>query len=424
MYTFEKYLLIALFWGTTLAINPLFSTDVFEFPKLLFLLLLVAGLTLVNIFKLERWKELKKAPVEFLLLGGILVANVVSFILSEDKSASLIGRDMRFQGFLTQVHYVFLALNVFIFFRGYPVEKTKSVFKWLIACLLVACAVAVSPYFMEVYIFHPLLFQNRVFGTFGNPNYLAAFIIALLPFYLLVLKPKMKSAIFLFLPGLILILFTLFLTGTRSAWIAAVAGFLFLGVLRVVKSKNWKTLVVTGIAIVIMVGTVIFQTRAPNPTETFERFSVETENLTSLKTRVYLWQSGLKLALERPLFGLGQDSIQNNIDPYLPEHLKNTGVFFIDRTHSELVDIAVMLGGFGLITYVGFFLAIFWKSIRKYFHTSLSKTDSYLEATLTAFFTLQLFHLVNFSTITTNVLIYFFAAYLVYRLTVRSDYQG
>lgn len=407
MYTLEKYLLIILFLGTALAVNPFFNTDVFEFPKLAVLLCVVGILTVVNLSDLERWKKLKDAPKEFLFLGGFLIANVISFILSEDKAASLIGRDMRFQGFLTQVHYVLLALNVFLFFTKYPRGQTKSLFRWLMVGLLIACLLAVSPYFFEVYLFHPLLFYGRVFGPLGNPNYLAAFIIAILPFYILAFRPKVKWKLMLFVTGLILILATLFLTGTRSAWMSAIAGFLLIGILRVIKFKQWKTLMITCSIILVMVGGAVFQTKFADKDGPLQRFSIETENLTSLKTRIHLWQAGLKLSLERPLFGFGQDSIQENIDPYLPKYLKGNDVFFVDRTHSELIDIAVMLGLFGVIMYVGFFLMIFIKSVRHY-------GDAHFEAALAAFFSLQLFHGVNFSIVTTSVLIYFLAVYLSY----------
>ncbi len=416
MYTFEKYLLVVLFLGTTLAINPFFNTDVFEFPKLMALIVVVGVLTLVNLWDRERWGNLKKFPKEFLFLAVFLVANIISFSLSEDKAVSLLGKDMRFQGFLTQIHYVLLSFNCAFFFIKYPREKTQSLFYWLIACLLMVCFWAVSPYFLEVYIFHPLLYGNRVFGTLGNPNYLASFIIVVLPFYVLAFNSKVKWRIPFFALGLILVLVTLFLTGTRSAWIASIIGFLFIGILKLLKSRSWKVLFITSGIILLMMGGVIFQTKFAEKEGVFRRLSVESESLTSLKTRMYLWESGFNLFLEKPIFGFGQDTIQNNIDPYLPDYLKANDVFFIDRTHSELIDIAVMLGLFGLLSYIGFFLMIFVKSIHYYFKNYSFEGSPPFEAALTALFSLHLFNMVNFSTITTSVLLYFFSVYLSLRI--------
>jgi len=176
-------------------------------------------------------------------------------------------------------------------------------------------------------------------------------------------------------------------------------------------------LAVTVLLVVLGIGGIILQ--QSNPIPSLERLSVKSENLTSLKTRLSLWKAGTQLFLSRPLTGFGQDAIKNNIEPYLPDRLKANDVFYIDRTHSELIDILVTRGFFSFIGYVGFFLTILWKSIRRF---ALEKSlDEYFSAATIALFTLLLFQSVNFSTITSNILLYFLGGYLLSIVPTKRD---
>ena len=92
---FEKFILAFLFLGTALFVNPLLTTDVFEFPKLLVLLIGVGGWTIFNIFVNGEF-FLRKWPKAFLFLWLFFLASAVAFIWSEDRSIALLGTDMRF----------------------------------------------------------------------------------------------------------------------------------------------------------------------------------------------------------------------------------------------------------------------------------------------------------------------------------------
>jgi O-antigen ligase len=398
--------------GSQLAINPWLSTDVFEFPKLLVLIVGVGALTLVNIIDVARHGlsriTFRKIPREFFFLGLFLLAQILAYVLSTDRGVSLAGADMRFQGFLTQVHYILLALNTFYFFARSPAEKTRGIFNWLLITLFLVCALALLPYAFPMtfpfYIFTPAFFSDRVFATFGNPNYLAAFLITALPFLILSRWLRPGMARFAMTGFLALVLVTLFLTGSRSAWLASLVGFLFLGFFQYIKHKRAKILGVTLLVIVALGATATLKNYIAPIIPQFERISLDTERSISISTRLHLWQAGLQSFLTRPFTGFGQDMLRGNIEPYVPEHLKANEVFFIDRTHSELIDILLTTGIFGLIGYLGFFGLIFWKEVR----SGLKET-----AALTALFTLFLFHAVNFSTISSNVMLYFLAGYLL-----------
>lgn len=408
---FESFVLAFLFTGVVFAVNPWLNTDVWEFPKLVVLIVAVTIWTLGNLLG----KEVKVSwPKPFIFLGLFVLGSGISFFLSEDRGASLIGRDMRFQGVLTHVYYLLLSMNAYLLFRR---RKEGKVLWFLNVLAVLAAGFALLPYLFKIgsifLIFDPRIFFQRVFGTFGNPNYLASFLVAVMPMYLL-WKPsgKVVYKTFYWL-GLMIVVGALFLTGSRSAWIAILLGFLFWGLLRLWKFKTWKPFAVVCLVIVLMFGAVSVQTSfGDDEVVALDRLSLKSESIRSLDTRVYLWNAGARLFMEKPLFGHGQDTIQDVIDPYLPEYLMDNDVFYIDRTHSELIDILVTLGVFGLINYVVFFAWSFWVGVQGYLRTR-KKDLELLEGVLIGMVALVLFNAVNFATVTTNVLFYVFAVYLL-----------
>ena len=425
LFYFLKYSLVILLSASALAFNPWMNTDIFEFPKLLFLIALNCILTICTILDIAISKEknpAKKFSPEIWLLILLILGNILAYIFSIDQKTSLLGSPDRFQGFLTNTNYILLGLNVFHFFKKYPEEKTDNIFKWLIAILILSCSLAVLPYIFPLtfpfYYFTPGFFYNRVFGTFGNPNYLAAFIITLLPFLILTFRTNNLPKKLLYFLLADLTIFTLFLTGSRSAWLASLCAFLFLGIIKVIKEKQYRILIISVAITLTLVSGVIVKTLSSSIPRNYyeshnqiERLSLKSNNLTSIKTRFYLWKAGLQTYLERPLTGYGQDALKNQMEPYLPYYLQANEEFYVDRTHNEFIDILLTQGPLSLIGYLGLIILTLIKSLKLFFKKN--QTGLYHIAALTGFISLNIFHFFNFSSISSNVLIYFLAGYLI-----------
>ncbi|MEK7523783.1 MAG: O-antigen ligase family protein [Patescibacteria group bacterium] len=427
LHTFHKYLLAFLLAGSVLAINPWLTTDVFEFPKVILLIFWVGILTLLSIVDFASLKaeapffHWKKLPRPLFFLGIFFVAQLLAYIFSVNPKVSLMGDGVRFQGLLMNIEYVLLVLNTFYFFARFPQEKTQFLWKLMQILAVVECLLALLPYVFPLtfpfYLFTPAFFAGRVYGTFGNPNYLAAFLITVLPFVIFDVPGRAVEAgqplkKFLAYPLVALIMFTLFLTGSRSAWIALLLAFLGLGIIQIIKDKQYKIMaVVFGIVLFLALG-FIFKSTLTATIPQASRLSFDTANSTSLKTRLHLWKAGIKMALQRPITGYGQETIKGNIEPYLPEYLAANDVFFIDRTHSELIDIFVTQGSLGLIGYLGFFGLIFWRGAVRLFQNGLKQSSPLLVATFTGLVALFLFHAVNFSTTSSNTFLYLLSALL------------
>lgn len=414
----QKYALGLLMVGSALLVNPWSATDIFEFPKLVLLIVLAGFLTIVTFvdFAMHGAPKFGKLPKEFLFIVLLFAGEIFAYAFSTNRSMSLIGAPFRFQGFLTNIHYLLLLAVSYFFFLRNPRQKTETIFCWLVVALAASSVIALLPYTLSketaspLLWFHPSFFYDRVYGTFGNPNYLAAFLITALPFLIIFLRAKQRWIAILATLSAVLVLVTLFLTGARSAWIASAIGFLAWGILRAVKKQGMAMLIITLAIIFLAGGAMVFESRSPSAP--LERLSVRSENLTSLKTRFALWKAGLQLFLDHPLAGVGQDALKYNIEPYLPERLKKNEVFFIDRTHSEFIDILATRGIFAFLGYVGFLLILLIKGARLLFGSAAS--DLRFAAAFFSLLSLLLFQSVNFSTITSNILLAFLGGYLLW----------
>lgn len=411
MYYFQKYILVILIAGSALAINPAISTDVFEFPKLLVLLLSVGLFSVANIADIFIFADKKSIiiPKEFWFLIILLFAEIVAFIFSTDRLSSFLGNGQRQQGLLTDIHYLLLTVNSFYFFTRYPHKKTKNILNWLVAVLVIACLIALSPYAFPntwpIMIFSPEFFSDRAYGSMGNPNYLASFLISALPF-LIMKYGKFKH--YLYFPAIALSIATLFLTGSRSAWLAIIISFLVLGIINIIKNKSYKVFFVTLTIIAVILGASMLKNSLSTSMPSINRLSMDTEKSTSIKTRLILWDAGLSMAPKRLLTGFGQDNIKGNIEEYLPEYLKSNDVFFVDSTHSEFIDILVTRGIVAFLCYILFFTVLFFKKIKRYLNNKEEVSSVFI-----ALLALMIFHGLNFSTITGNTLLFIFTGIIL-----------
>lgn len=420
----QKFALVGVLLSSALLFSPRSVADIFELPKFIALLVGTEVFVLASVFQWARAGRLCGARVDgvppragfrallrglpsaFFFLALFMAGSLLAYIFSTQPHMSLIGAPYRFQGLISDIHYALFFIVTFFYFKSSETGKAEKIFLWLVGGLVVTCVLAMLPYLVPIYIFEPALYADRLYGVFGNPNYLAVFIITALPFLVLE-RTRLPRTVWLFLMALALA--TLFLTGARSAWIASMVGFVLWGLFEAVRFKKYKILAGCATIFCLLLVGVALQKNLSSAVLT--RLSVGAENFGSVRTRLYLWRAGFELFARRPLTGYGQDALKGNIEPYVPEYLKENTVFFVDRTHSELVDMLAMRGIFGFVGYVGFLAMVFWKSGRKIFYEH-AVARPYFTAAFFGFLTLNLFHAVNFSTISSNVLLYFLAAYL------------
>lgn len=429
-HTVQQTILVFIFFGVVLAFNPWFTTEIFEWPKLIILLVGVGIFSLVNIAAWIRrddtgqtlsWRSCISLEMVFLVLFAI--GNCVAFIFSTDRATSLLGSPVRFQGFITQLFYALFGLNTYYFLSrpGLPfTQVSRSLFRWLIMLLVIVSTLALTPYAFPTTFsfFAPALFFNRVYSTLGNPNYLASVMVALLPFLVLTGKQVAtnKYQRLLVWPAVALVMVTLFLTGSRGAWLVTLTGFLLFGLVQAIERKQFKLLFLTiGVGVLLATGFLIKNRLTPIAPQ-FNRLALDTPESSSIASRFNLWRTGLAMIRARPLTGFGQDMVAVNVEPYLPAYLRKNNIFYIDRLHNEFIDIVVMNGFIAFVGYVGLLGTVWIRAAAMYWRKEESKRSSdstlFLGTALLSVTILTLFHTLNFSTISSNVLLVFLMAYL------------
>jgi len=205
--------------------------------------------------------------------------------------------------------------------------------------------------------------RGRLFSTFGNPNYLAGYLIACLPpaFVLLTtLKSRWKKIILL---TTIVVLYTsLLMTYTRAAWGGFFVSILFtVGLLFFWQGKRffWKNRYwLTGLATVLLAITVIYS--VPTPPNRQGRSVVgraaSSFDLGSYASRSLIWLSTVEIAKEHPIIGSGIGTLGVNYPRAQGEVLAQARYeHFIPQAnysinaHNDLLHMLAEIGILGLL---------------------------------------------------------------------------
>lgn len=409
--------------GAALLFIPPLEFDPHEYPKALFFIIMTAVLTILTLThwilnnkKTSLKFSIKHAPLEIKLIGLVFLAEILAFIFSQDRTFSLLGAPYRFQGLILELTVIACFLNAVYIFSKTETASHRRLFAWLLIATTIAAFLAILPYFIDIPWFNLSDFQTRAFGTFGNPNYLAVFLIGAIPFFGLFLNNKSQLIKTLIVISLFLSLAALILTGSRSAWIGLILSMLIAAIILIIKKRSYKILIIVLTTILVAAGIFVFQQF--HPIQSLTRLSLTEDNMGSLNTRIYLSEAGFKLWLEHPIFGSGQETIAGRIEPYLPEYLKGNYIFYIDRTHNEFLDILVTQGIAGFLAYVIFWGYLIINSIKYYIRSKFTEkitnkfTEKALLFSIISILAIHIYYFMNFTTVSGNILLYLFAGYL------------
>lgn len=313
----------------------------FEVPKVIFFQWFVRILALVFAVSLLVKKRVWEINIKLLL--PILIFAVwatITSILGSDISKSFAGNYFREDGLITLYELIGFSILVSYFWR----EKYKSIIsKTFFVSLFLLSALALS----EI--------LNHKFGlgsaaTFGNPVFLAGYLVCGLPFYFYFLQNIKLAKIW----KLVLYLFpilTVILTKTSGA-IAVMVIYLGFEIARKVSKKYRLLLLITGFVISI---TIAF----------FWLNDFKKEKFMSPQGRDRIYHRVFVGALQKPIFGWGWANVDYAFESnYWP--LKVYHDIYVDKAHSIFLEITATTGFPGILIYF-YLLFIFLKElINKY----------------------------------------------------------
>ncbi|NIA02115.1 MAG: hypothetical protein GWP15_01915 [Nitrospirae bacterium] len=263
----------------------------------------------------------------------------LSVLFSLNPAQSLFGEYFYLQGAL---FYLFVAVHFLICWKIFSkkgmVDRFLSVVKWV--------GLGVAVYAIVQYFYLDAEYLGRVYGTVGNPNFLAQFLIFPL-FVVLFEKGRWKWIIFA------VILLAILMTGSRAVMLGILVSlylwFLFYGKI----SKIWK-LIFSVVLVGIVVGGLLLLDF----------------DMRSVYSRLLLWGSiGDLVNLKDFVFGSGIETFARRYVEVMPKEVFEYENFFkIPRDmHNEVLHTFVERGVFGTILYlipIGFLIwNLFWKKV-------------------------------------------------------------
>jgi len=403
------------FYGLVFLVPLVFTTstfELFEFPKMIlvyFLAILIVAAFLVKSVCLGKL-ALPLTPLDKPIAAFVL-ASIVSTIFSIDKYTSIFGYYTRFDGgLLSLLAYVSL-YYVFIGEMGEE-QKTKNkeqrTKKFVKALLLSSAFVSVYGVLQHFGIDKDYWVQDvqrRVFSTLGQPNWLAAYLIMVIPVSLSLVVENHKSQITnpkqapnsklkiskLFYISLPIVLYTAFwFTYSRSGLLgfgAAMITFLIFLSKENFK-RHWRPLLLVGLtwAMISIFGQtpmsigVKNEKRIPKedtplvaPTDigakhrfilTFTPKIVaaatpsaqpkQPPTGSTVQIRLAVWKGTFNLIKDNLLIGTGPETFAYAFLPYRPVELNQTAEweFLYNKAHNEYLNVAACTGLLGLGAYL------------------------------------------------------------------------
>ncbi len=374
-----------------------FNTELFEIPKMYFVYLgavLILFLTLAKFILIG--KILVPRNIVLTILTVFVVVQIVSTLFSIDKFTSIFGFPTRLNGgLLSQFAYFMIFAGVLI---NLNFEKAKKV---LFAIVLAAFAVSLwgipghfgkdpSCFVLTGELtsscwkkeFDPTL---RVFSTLGQPNWLASYLVLVLPISVaFFLNAKKQNLKIFFLLATSFIFWALLLANSRAG-VLGVAGALIIFLL-LLGTQNLKIkfrqllLIFTIFALLALIfgnfltsrtqeafsnpksSSTISQTQTDSnqqqisskPTQT----SLETGGTESGQIRLIVWQGAIAIFRNWPILGSGPETFVSSYFIFRPAAHNQTTEwdFFYNKAHNEFLNYLANTGILGFVLYIAFLL--------------------------------------------------------------------
>lgn len=466
---------VVFFFHLIFLLVPLFFTaandELFEFNKIILTYVftsLIVGVWIVRMI-LEKKLLWKKTPFD-IPIAIFYISQLISTIFSISQHTSVFGYYSRFNGGLLSISTYIVLYYAFVnnvkrvevksllgtLFLGATLSAFYAFmehFGHSFSCLFITGNFDVSCWIQDV--------QSRVFGPFGQPNWLAAYLIMLLPLAgtrLIELFSKPGIWWRLLFTGLIALYFsTLLFTGSRSGLVGLALGivvyvvYLLIGLYRQhsldarqqqKKKKMFENvlrpiLYSAGVAAVICFGLiVIFGTpftpklseiinrlnkktapqvqqptpaQVPTPTSPQSGTQLDIGGSESGDIRRVVWRGAIQVWKRYPIFGSGVETFAYSYykDRPIEHNALSEWDFLYNKAHNEFLNYLATTGVVGLGAYL---LMIGWVYVWAFRHAHESPLT--IAAWISAYTALHVSNFFGFSTVVVSILFYLVPAFL------------
>lgn len=376
-----QYTFGLLFFLVPLVLSPI-SFELFEFPKMM----LVYALTIIIVASwLGKMIVLKRVvfsrtPLDLPLLI-YFISSLISTIWSINPHTSWWGYYSRFNGgLLSLICYILL---YYALINNIGLQVASRLLQIILASAFLVSFWGILEHFGIDAKFWVQDVQQRVFSTLGQPNWLGAYIAAIIFIPLAFIIQNKKTKYFPLYSILYTVyFFCLIFTNSKSAILAFWVGLILFIILNALKSK--PTLKITlpiftlSLIIYLLIGGKTYHylqkaglwinvmksspvaTPAPlnQPGKTNQPFISESSEIRSI-----VWKGAIEIWKHYPLFGSGLETFGYSYYKFRPQehNLVSEWDFLYNKAHNEFLNIFACQGIVGLLSYLSIIIAfIFW----------------------------------------------------------------
>jgi O-antigen ligase/Flp pilus assembly protein TadD len=386
-----------LFFFVPLILYP-YTSELFEFNKMIVTYLLTVVIITLWLTRsvLVRKFEFKRTALD-IPLAIFLATQLISTLVSFDFRTSLLGYYSRYHGgFMSSVSY---AILYWAFVSNMSRRDARNVIRiTFISAFLVSIYAVLERFGIDKDVWVQDV-QNRVFSTLGQPNWLAAFIVALIPitwsltirnsqFVIRNLKEKSRW-VWVGLSALFYLV--LVFTKSRSGFVGfATASIIFWPSIFLLYRKKLSQIIKPTIAVISLIAilTTIWgtpwtetknisyylarsskakvETTSPQDTPKVKPRELDVRISPSGDIRKIVWSGAVDIWKNYPVFGTGVETFAYSYYNFRPvEHnLLSEWDFLYNKAHNEYLNILANTGSVGFISYailVGSIIMLFLK---------------------------------------------------------------
>ncbi|RJR29766.1 hypothetical protein C4564_01645 [Candidatus Microgenomates bacterium] len=450
-----------LFLLTPLLFNPsrtFPSFELFEWNKMLFVYTMTTIISAAWFVRMIVAKKILLQKTAFdIPLVLFLLSQIIATLFSIDPHVSIFGYYSRFHGGLLSTICYTLLFYAFVSNRD-VIKISKLITAMLITGSLVAGYGILEKFGIDAHMWVQDV-QARVFSTFGQPNWLAAYLIVLLPltiYQLFNVSKKLRngdrqiqnskfkiqnenarfkiSASHIYWIIAIVLYVCLLFTKSRSGFLGFwVGNFVFVGLLffkskETFRQKYLKTLLIFNFSLLILnfiITTPISQYNRIATVEAFNTQQVTTPQEAPIGTSVIevgitdsgdlrriVWKGAVEIIKNYPLFGTGPETFAFAYYKFRPvEHnLTSEWDFLYNRAHNEFLNIAATSGLIGLGSYLFLIGMVYVMGLKMLFVKDENKSKLLIAAILGSYTAMHVSNFFGFSVVMTGLFFFLLPA--------------
>ena len=424
-----------------------YTSEVFEFNKMVFVYLctvLIAGTWGVRMVS-EKRIIFSRTILDIPLLI-FFTSQLISTVLSIDPLTSWLGYYSRFNGGLAStICYLIL---YWAFVSNLDKKAVRNLTNTVFASAVIVSIYGVLEHLgIDKNIWQQDV-QHRVFSTLGQPNWLAAWLVALLPltWYSIIensQKYGKKQLLKILWPYLMHILFftTLIFTGSRSGLLgfAAADALFWILVFLKTKFKFYKHFLITNtFAVVILflfggqwiaslisgnqipiISNLLKNSQTSTPAESQIAVpALESGGTESAVIRKIVWEGAIDIWKHYPIFGTGVETFAYSYYNFRPvaHNMTSEWDFIYNKAHNEYLNFMANSGTVGIAAYIVMVGFMAYTIGKKIFH-SKKEDNSYLKiiniSWLSGFISILVTNYFGFSVVPIQLLFFLYPAFSV-----------